>query len=159
MRCIPAGAAHQIAKRPSPWWLVSTIRNARLPRTKNVGAPWLRRSLASGSARQILRSRLSVRSRSADETIGMMVARGNALVALLLSGAVAAGPPSPATATRAFGHWLQKRYAGVKGYRTCPAGQVFGGDADCWAEVGSAGDAISSPCRQRSQAVRLASPG
>ena len=65
----------------------------------------------------------------------MMVARGNALVALLLSGAVAAGPPSPATVTRAFGHWLQKRYAGAKGYWTCPAGQVFGRDADCWAEV------------------------
>src|SRR2546429_7634023 len=99
MRCIPAGAAHQIAKRPSSWWFVSTIRNAPLPRTKNVGAPWLSRSLASGSARQIFRSRLSVRSRSADETTRMMVARGNALVALLLSGAVAAGPPSPATAT------------------------------------------------------------
>jgi hypothetical protein len=35
----PSGAAHQIAKRPSPWWSVSTITNARLPRTKNVGAP------------------------------------------------------------------------------------------------------------------------
>ena len=64
-----------------------------------------------------------------------MVARGNALVALLLSGAVAAGPPSPATATRAFGHWIEKRYAGARGYWTCPAGQVFGRDADCWAEI------------------------
>jgi hypothetical protein len=67
-RCIRVGAAHQIAKRPSPWWSVSTMTNARLPRTKNVGAPWLGRSLVSGSARQILRIRPSVRSRSAAET-------------------------------------------------------------------------------------------
>src|SRR5215210_1685690 len=34
-----------------------TIRNARVSRTKNVGAPWLGRSLVSGSARQIFRMR------------------------------------------------------------------------------------------------------
>ena len=51
---MPAGAAHQIAKRPSPWWSVSTITNGRLPRTKNVGAPWLSRSLVSGRARHNL---------------------------------------------------------------------------------------------------------
>src|SRR5581483_4183428 len=62
--CTPAAAAHQIAKRPSPWWSVSTIRNAFLPRTKNVGAPWLRRSLVSGRPRQSFRSPPSVRSRS-----------------------------------------------------------------------------------------------
>src|ERR671937_1906521 len=74
-RCMPSGAAHQIAKRPSPWWFVTTITNARLPRTKNVGAPWLRRSLVSGSARQSSRIRPSVRSRSAAPTIGRIVAR------------------------------------------------------------------------------------
>src|SRR2546423_3178474 len=136
MRCISAGAAHQIAKRPSSWWFVSTMRKARLPRTKNVGAPWLNRSLVSGSARQMARTRLRVRSRSADETMSMIVARGNALVvALLLSGAVAGGPPSPAVATRAFGHWLQRRYVDPKGYWTCPAAQAFDKRADCWAEV------------------------
>ena len=67
--CVPGSAAHQIAKRPSPWWFASTIRNARFPRTKNVGAPWLRRSLTSGSARQSLRIRASVRSRSRAATM------------------------------------------------------------------------------------------
>src|SRR5919197_240561 len=76
--CIPSGAAHQIAKRPSPWWFVSTMRKARLPRTKNVGAPWLSRSLVSGSAKQIPRIRFNARSRSADETTDVMVARGSA---------------------------------------------------------------------------------
>src|SRR5919108_4597185 len=61
--CMPSGAAHQIAKRPSPWWFVRTIRNARLPRTKKVGAPWLRRSLVSGKPRQIVRSRFRTRVR------------------------------------------------------------------------------------------------
>jgi len=65
-----------------------------------------------------------------------MVARGNALVvALLISGTVAGGPPSPAAATRAFGHWLQKRYVAPKGYWTCPADQRFDNRADCTAEV------------------------
>src|SRR5437870_4406345 len=64
MRCIPAGAAHQIAKRPSSWWFVITMRNARLPRTKNVGAPWLSRSLVSGRPRQISRMRSRTCSRS-----------------------------------------------------------------------------------------------
>jgi hypothetical protein len=63
----PAGAAHQSAKRPSPWWFVTTMTKARLPRTKNVGAPWLGRSLVSGSARQMLRIRPTVCSRSAAE--------------------------------------------------------------------------------------------
>lgn len=40
------------------------MRNARLPRTKNVGEPWLRRSLVSGSARQSPRIRSRTRSRS-----------------------------------------------------------------------------------------------
>ena len=37
----PGGAAHQIAKRPSPWWSSSSIRKHLLPRTKKLGAPWL----------------------------------------------------------------------------------------------------------------------
>jgi hypothetical protein len=61
----------------------------------------------------------------------MIVARAGALVALVL----VAGPPSPATATRAFGHWLQKRYAAPEGYWTCPAGQSFGDRISCSAEV------------------------
>src|SRR3954454_5709318 len=55
--CIPSGAAHQIAKPASPWWLSITIRKARLPRTKKVGAPWLRRSLVCGRPRQSSRIR------------------------------------------------------------------------------------------------------
>src|SRR3954451_18932019 len=55
--CIPSGAAHQIAKRASPWWLSITVRKARLPRTKKVGAPWLRRSLVCGRPRQSSRIR------------------------------------------------------------------------------------------------------
>jgi hypothetical protein len=35
--------------------LLSTITKARFPWTKNVGAPWLGRSLASGKPRQISR--------------------------------------------------------------------------------------------------------
>src|SRR5688572_6068127 len=37
---------------------------------KNVGAPWLSRSLVSGNLRQILRIRRSVRSRSSDPALG-----------------------------------------------------------------------------------------
>ena len=72
--CMPSAAAHQIAKRPSPWWSVSTITNGRLPRTKKVGAPWLRRSVVSGRPRQISRIRSSVRSRSAWSTTSGSVA-------------------------------------------------------------------------------------
>ena len=65
----------------------------------------------------------------------MMVARGQALVALVLPGAVAAGPPSPAAATRAFGRWLQHRYVRPVGYWTCPRAQAFENRAACAAEV------------------------
>ena len=42
---MPAGAAHQSASRPSPWWSSRYITNVFLSRMKNVGEPWLRRSL------------------------------------------------------------------------------------------------------------------
>src|ERR671938_939396 len=66
-----------------------------------------------------------------------MVARGTALAALVLCGATAAGPLSPATATRAFGRWLQHRYVRPLGYWTCPRAQMVGDRADCAAEFRS----------------------
>jgi hypothetical protein len=43
--------------------------------------------------------------------------------------------PVPATATAAFGHWLQARYGSVHGYWTCPAAQVVKHGIECLAEV------------------------
>src|SRR5918912_1766692 len=56
---------------------------------------------------------------------------------LLLSAVVAAGPPSPAAATRAFGRWLEHRYTRPAGYWTCPRAQRVGNRADCLAEFRS----------------------
>jgi len=56
-----------IATMPSPWWLFENATNtfpplpSRAP-TKKVGSPCESRSLDSGSARQILRTRASTRS-------------------------------------------------------------------------------------------------
>src|SRR5438105_2447039 len=75
---MPSAAAHQIANRPSPWWFVITIRKARLPRTKKLGAPWLRRSVVSGSPRQISRIRVSVCSRSRPVATPPSYGSGNA---------------------------------------------------------------------------------
>ena len=63
---MPAGAAHQSASRPSPWWSSRYITNVFLSRMKNVGEPWLSRSLVSGSARQSARTR----SRGVERTCG-----------------------------------------------------------------------------------------
>ncbi len=41
---------------PSPWWSSWNITNVFLSRTKNVGAPWLGRSVTSGRARQAART-------------------------------------------------------------------------------------------------------
>jgi hypothetical protein len=60
----------------------------------------------------------------------MIVARGVVVVAVL----VTAGPPSPATATRAFGRWLEQRYGAPRGYWTCPPAQVVRSRAFCAAE-------------------------
>ena len=57
--------AHQIAKRPSPWWLSRSMRKHFLSRMKNDGAPWLGRSVVSGSARQTVRRRSSTAFRLA----------------------------------------------------------------------------------------------
>src|SRR5919108_2441532 len=57
--CTPGGAGHQIASRPSPWWLSRNIASVLWSRTKNAGDPWLGRSLVSGRARQIARTRFS----------------------------------------------------------------------------------------------------
>src|ERR1700730_8083328 len=56
---MPSGAAHQIARRPSPWWSSRYMTNDRLPPMKNVGWPWLSRSVVSGRARQSSRMRSS----------------------------------------------------------------------------------------------------
>jgi hypothetical protein len=61
-----------------------------------------------------------------------MVARATALAALVLS--TAAGPPSPAVATHAFGRWLHRHYSRPVGYWTCPKAQTVGDRADCSAE-------------------------
>ncbi|OLC57689.1 MAG: hypothetical protein AUH85_02660 [Chloroflexi bacterium 13_1_40CM_4_68_4] len=39
VRCAPGGAAHQSARRPSPWWSSMKVTNERFSRMKNVGAP------------------------------------------------------------------------------------------------------------------------
>ena len=44
-----------MARRPSSWWSSRNVTNVFLPRTKNVGEPWLRRSVASGRSRQMRR--------------------------------------------------------------------------------------------------------
>ena len=44
-----------MARRPSLWWSSTNVTNVFLSRTKNVGEPWLRRSVASGRARQMRR--------------------------------------------------------------------------------------------------------
>jgi hypothetical protein len=49
--------------------------------------------------------------------------------------AAATGPPSPASASRAFGSWLHDHYGNVQGYRTCPRAQSFGNEISCLAEV------------------------
>src|SRR6185369_1653219 len=48
-----------MARRPSPWWSSWNITIVFLSRTKKEGAPWLGRSVTSGSARQIFRTRSS----------------------------------------------------------------------------------------------------
>ena len=53
--CVPGGAAHQMASRPSWWWSSRNITNVFLSRTKNVGDPWLGRSVTAGRSRQMRR--------------------------------------------------------------------------------------------------------
>ena len=52
-RLHPGGAGHHSARRPSPWWSSWYITNDFLPRTNQVGAPWLGRSTTSGNATQM----------------------------------------------------------------------------------------------------------
>src|SRR4029450_696602 len=54
----PGAALHHSAMRPSPWWLLANIAKS-LSRTRHVGSPHAIFSVASGRARQILRTRES----------------------------------------------------------------------------------------------------
>ena len=65
-------------------------------------------------------------------------------VAAFIAGAVLSTPmaiasvstaPVPATATAAFGRWLQARYGDLHGYWTCPRAQIVNSRIDCLAEV------------------------
>jgi hypothetical protein len=50
------------------------------------------------------------------------------------SGPSLSGPPSPAAATRAYGHWLGLRYGDIRGLWTCPVSQLYGDTIDCLGE-------------------------
>lgn len=57
--CTPSVAAHQIASRPSSWWLSNRVTNCRFSRTYQLGVPCERRSELSGSARHSARTLFS----------------------------------------------------------------------------------------------------
>jgi hypothetical protein len=53
----PGGPAHHRWGKSLSWWpWAHSVTKALLPRTNQVGAPWLSRSVTSGSARQIVRT-------------------------------------------------------------------------------------------------------
>src|SRR5580704_12669467 len=55
--CAPGRPAHHRCGNSSLWWpLAHSVTNDFLPPTNQVGAPWLSRSVTSGSARQITRT-------------------------------------------------------------------------------------------------------
>src|SRR5207248_1698864 len=78
--CMPSGAAHQIANRPSPWWFVSTITNARLPRTKNVGAPTWRLEIGGRVSQPLSLSLDELRARPARTLAVTLECAGNGRV-------------------------------------------------------------------------------
>ena len=68
--CTPGGAAHQSPSRRRRDGRRGTSRTSSCPAMKKVGAPWLRRSLASGSAMQMARTRSSGVFRGRTTTLG-----------------------------------------------------------------------------------------
>jgi hypothetical protein len=57
-----------MARRPSPWWSSRYVATVFLPRTYQVGAPWLSRSVTSGSARHTARRRARMSSDTVRES-------------------------------------------------------------------------------------------